>query len=197
MGLRRIDGYTANFDPKEYRRKERNRQIRKLLIALIEVAVFIAAFAGLIMLLESISLAEEYDDEYYEMYVICQPGDYVNVRYKPSAKSMIVGYCDPGDEIRTDGTIRKGFMRIYGIGDSGEGWIHAGYLTDSEPERIRRTATVVSNRRLAARKCIGGKVRKWLKNGDEITVYWYSDEWCVTNKGFVMTEYIELDGDNS
>ena len=28
---------------------------------------------------------------------------------------------------------------------------------------------------------------------DTLTIYWWSDEWCLTNYGYVQTAYLELD----
>ena len=136
------------------------------------------------------SLAE---DEPYDAYVICQPNDYVNVRISPSRKSEVVGYADAGDTILIDGTKKNGYWKVYGIGEMGVGWIHQGYVVDNKPERMNCTGIVVSRGRLASRRYIKGKVRKWLHNMDRIKVYWITDEWCVTSMGFVKTEFLDFE----
>jgi hypothetical protein len=70
------------------------------------------------------------------------------------------------------------------------------YLVDEEPEYIGRTATVISKGRLSARRCIGGERVRWLKPGQIVTVWYMTSEWCVTDRGYVMTKYLEIDGDD-
>lgn len=161
---------------------------KKILIAVGELVVIVAIVWACVFVLQSVGMAEEY----MEAWVICQPNDYVNVRMNPSKRSTVVGYAEAGDEILVSDMEKNGFVCCYSIGESSCGWIHKGYVVYEKPVKVDVTATVASNKRLAARKYIGGKARKWLKNQDEVTVYWMTDEWCVTNKGFVMTKYLEV-----
>ena len=164
--------------------------LKKILKTLIEIALIALVIYAFITLTHSVSLSEEL----WEAYVICQPDDYVNVRYQPNKRSQVVGYVEGGDWILIDGTERNGFIKCYEIGEYGEGWIHKGYVVYDEPVRVNRMAFSVSRTRVACRRWIDGKVRKWLKNLDEVMVYWWSFDWCVTNKGFVKTEYLEMEG---
>lgn len=154
----------------------------------IKVRIFI-----LLLVLIAIAASSLGETDEFEAWVICQPGDYINVRMNPSRKSEIVGYADAGDSILVDGTVRNGYLRVYDIGEAGIGWIHKGYVVFDEPERVSCTATVVSRAKLAARKYIKGKVRKWLHNMDKLKVYWISADWTVTNFGFVKTEYLDFE----
>lgn len=164
--------------------------LKKFLITLFEIALIALVVFGIIVTLNSISFAEDL----WEVYVVCQPGDYVNVRAKPSRKSEAVGYADGGDSVLIDGAERNGYLRCYYIGEMGVGWIHKGYVVYDKPERVSITAKVNSKGRVIARKYVGGKRRAWLKKNDEVKVYWLSDDWCVTNKGFVKTKYLEMEG---
>ena len=146
----------------------------------------------LVLLLITVTVSS-LGEELYDAWVICQPGDYINVRMNPSRKSQIVGYADAGDSILVDGTTKNGYVKCYGIGENGSGWVHNGYVVYDEPKRVTCTAVVVSRGRLAARKCIKGKVRKWLHNMDELNVFFISEEWCVTNKGFIKTEHLDFE----
>lgn len=131
-----------------------------------------------------------------DAYIICQPGDYINVREKPGMKAEVIAMFDPGDRFWTDGKTRNGFLHVVNMAaEIVEGWVSERYVVYDKPEEINRRAVVNSQYKLAARKYIGGKVRKWLKKGDAVTVFWYSEEWCVTNIGFVKTEYLELEGE--
>jgi hypothetical protein len=46
--------------------------------------------------------------------------------------------------------------------------------------------------RVACRKTIGGKRRAWAKPGSTVTVYWISEEWAVTSKGFIASRWLEV-----
>lgn len=127
-------------------------------------------------------------------YVICQPGDYVNIRSRPSSRSDVVGMFDVGDQIILDGTRKNGYLHAVHLGlESDEGWICEGYVVYDEPEYINGSAVIVSNGRLAARKNVNGKRTRWLKNGASLKVYYASEEWCVTNCGYVKTQYLEFE----
>lgn len=160
--------------------------MKKILIALLEIALIALVIVLIISAINSVGLSEDL----WEVYVVCQPGDYVNVRANPSRKSEAVGYADAGDSIVTDGVERHGYLRCYYIGEMGIGWIHKGYVVYDQPERVSITAKVNSKGRVMARKYIGGKRRAWLKKNDEVKIYWLSMDWCVTNKGFVKTKYL-------
>ena len=154
------------------------RKVRTILLLLLMMAIAVSSLA---------------ESEPYEVWVICQPNDYVNVRMSPSRKSEVVGYADSGDSIWIDGTKKNGYLKVYGIGEMGVGWIHKGYVVDNKPERVSCTGIVVSRGKLAARRYIQGKVRKWLHNMDKVKVYWITDDWCVTSMGFVKTEYLDFE----
>lgn len=164
--------------------------MKKLLIVLIEIILMVLVVYAVISIFDSVALSEEL----MEVYVLCQPDDFVNVRMNPSRKSQVVGYAECSDKILTDGKQKNGFLKCYGIGENGEGWIYSGYIVMDEPVKVNQQGVSVSKGKLAARKCIGGKVRKWLHNLDTFTVYWLSEEWCVTSKGFIKTKFIELEG---
>ena len=175
-------------------KKQTRTDLKKLIIVLIEFALMVAVAYALICGLESIAFSE---DAPVQAYVVCQPGDYVNARMSPSRKSTSVGRYESCDTVWLDGEEKSGFAHCVDTTfETCECWVYGGYIIYDEPEWMDgRTATVVSNGRLAARRNCTGSVRKWLNNGTEIQVYWLSDEWCVTDEGFVMTEYIELDGE--
>ena len=98
--------------------------LKKILITLLEIALIIIAVVIIISALNSVSFAEDL----WEVYVVCQPGDYVNVRVNPSRKSEAVGYADAGDSVLIDGAEKNGYLRCYFIGEMGVGWIHKGYV---------------------------------------------------------------------
>jgi hypothetical protein len=162
---------------------------------LIGLFLIIAALTFLFVTIV-MSSAQGEEEELYSCWVLCQPNDYINARQKPTKKSMIAGRYEARDELITDGVIRNNYVHIVNTSlECGDAWIYAGYISYEEPEALGACPAVVTSRaRLAARKHIGGKVRKWLNNGDKVKVYYMTEEWCVTNRGFVKTQYIELEG---
>ena len=165
----------------------------KNVLKLFGVTLVIIALIFMVIVITMSSGNAEY--ETFTCWVICQPNDYVNARAKPMRRSTIAGRFDPIDEITTDGVIKNGYLHIVGMGlETGDAWIHAGYISYEKPEKLGgQPAIVVSRGKLAARKYINGKVRKWLKRGSQVTVYYVTDEWAVTNRGFVKTQYIDLE----
>ena len=129
--------------------------------------------------------------EYTECWVLCQPDSFVNARLHPKRKSMEIARLECGDNVYTDGKSKGGFLHCYGLGEWGDGWVHKGYIVFSKPYiPAQRQMPIQSNGRVAARKTIDGDRRCWLKDGQVIKVYMISDEWSVTNKGFVKTKFI-------
>ena len=135
-------------------------------------------------------------EEYTEAYIICMPDDVVNVRSSPSTRSSPIGYREPGDIVLLDGKTKKGFYHCVHLAlEDDEGWIHKGYVVFDEPILIKQNATIVSKGRLAARKYVGGKRTRWLKPLASVHVYYWSDEWCLTNCGYIQTRFLELEGE--
>jgi len=162
--------------------------MKKLAIAVVETIIIAAIVAGVIFLLDSVGLAED------SMYVMCM--DRVNVRLGASSRSDDVGWLEPGDVVYPDGKKKNGFVHceIPSL-EAGEGWIHKGYLVYEQPEKMNRTGIVSSRSKVQARKNVDGKRTRWLKPGGEVRVYWWTSEWCLTNCGYVKTDFIELDGE--
>ena len=168
--------------------------MKKLLIATIEIILIVGIIAGIIFALESVSFSENI---YAKGYIICQPGDYVNVRWSPKVANNKCGRLDAGDEILLDGEIRNGFaLCADSTFESSDAWVYLGYIVFDKPVKTDgQKAIVSSNYRLAARQNCTGELRKWLYNGDIVQVFWWSEEWCVTNYGFVKSEYLDLVGE--
>ena len=123
------------------------------------------------------------------MMLILTTDSYVNIRENPKKGAAKVGYACCGDDFQTDGKTRNGFLHVFAPIEAGEGWISTGYIVYSHPEEVAETWRVDSNGRVAARYSIGGSRYKWLKNGEDIYVY-YVAEVAVTNRGFVDARYL-------
>ena len=112
---------------------------------------------------------------------------------RPSRKATEVGQLDPGDEVEIDGRTKDGFAHIVSPID---GWVWAGNIVFSKPEKVERSAFVTANKRLAARRWGDGPQvdeKPWLICGSEVTVYWMSDEWAVTSRGYLKSEFLEVE----
>ena len=154
---------------------------RNVLVGLI--AVLLLAFVV------CAALAEESGSMAESIWVMCQPDSFVWIRERPSRKSPEAGYAECGDTFETDGRKENGFLHIYASVEAGEGWISIGYIVWEKPIKVFETRHIESKGRVNARRTVNGKRRCWLRNGEEIKVYWMA-EWAVTNKGFVKAEYI-------
>ena len=151
---------------------------------LISLVLAVAALAGTMIF--GTCLAET---EMETVYVLCNPDSYVNIREKPSKRSHQAGFAYCGDDFRTDGRTRNGFLHVYAGTETGDGWISTGFIVYVKPEEVNETWIVDSNGRVAARSTIRGKRSRWLKKGKEVHVY-YVAEVAVTNFGFVDAEYV-------
>lgn len=137
------------------------------------------------------------EDRLVNCWVMCKPGSQVNVRREAAAGSIIEGYLEAGDSFLTDGESRNGWIRCYGIGENGGGWVYCGYVVTEEPQQIFEQYVCVAVKRLACRKWIGGPQvdgrAGWLKNLENVQVFYMADGWAVTNRGYVKAEWLEVD----
>ena len=132
-------------------------------------------------------------DELY--YVLCKPGDYINLRMSPNRQSQSVGFLECGDTFVSDGDTENGFIHVLDRGDT-DCWMFAGYATTDEPEDVFQTFVCVAKRRVACRRWIDGPLvigYPWLKNGQFVDVWFIAGQWAVTNKGFIKIEWLEED----
>lgn len=163
----------------------------KVIIKLLLIAAIIYAC---ITVYNDFGFARADEALYTEAWVLCMPDNYVNMRMGPSRKSAECGWKSVGDRVYLDGKKKNGYLRCVDSFGEVEGWIHAGYIVYDEPEQLVQYATIVSRGRLAARKCVGGTRTRWLKPLATVLVYYWSDEWCLTNCGYVKSQYLELEG---
>lgn len=127
-----------------------------------------------------------------EYYVICNPKSYVCVRNEPKKGSDEAGRFDCGDYVISDGIEKNGYMHIPG-GFESDGWIYKGNLVADRPVIEKQTMRINSNWKVICRRCVAGKKIRTLSNGDTVTVYAQSAEWAVTDKGYIRTEFLEVD----
>lgn len=125
------------------------------------------------------------------VFILCDPKTPVNVRISPDNRATVVGRLDFGDYAESDGKQKNGFVHVF-AGDAGDGWIHSGYVVEDPPERVNARGSVTANGRVMSRNRIDGKRKQWLEVGDEVRVYALSEEWAVTSKGYIKTQYLEV-----
>ena len=176
-------------------KKFRDTEAWKLIRTFLQICL-IVLFVLVIIRLWNALMATASADEVTTGYVICQPNDFVNIRRNPDKNSECVGMFETGEEIYLDGIKKNGYMHIVSTGlETDDGWISKGYVVYDKPEYVNEHATIVSKGRLAARKNVNGKRTRWLKPLATVKVYYWTDEWCVTNCGYVQSQYLELAGD--
>lgn len=159
----------------------RRSDVVKLIILLI---VFLVTMAMMVIMADYAS-AEEY-------YVLCTPEAEVNIRERPKLKSPIVACYFFGDKVITDGKEENGFVHVVDIrGEVSEGWIYKGLLVEDRPVASPGRAQVFGGR-VACRKYADGKIQKWLEDGSGVMIYAVSEVWCVTEYGYIKTEFLTV-----
>lgn len=157
-------------------------------VVLIALVVALIAF-----LAETLFIRVQAEEQTVKGWVLCQPADYVNARTSHSRKSPSTGRFETGDELELDGKTKDGFVHVVGPNlESGDYWVYVGYVSMDEPEWYGDDMEVIGTARVAARKNMTGDVRVWLQPGDIVMVYWITEEWAVTNRGFIRTEWLEV-----
>ena len=128
-----------------------------------------------------------------EYYVLCRPESEVNIREHPKLKSGIVACYFFGDRVVTDGQEVNGFVHVVDInGEVSEGWMYRGLLVEDPPVASPGMAQVFCDGRVACRKYADGKIQRWLEDGSEVKVYAISEVWCVTEYGYIKTEFLTV-----
>ena len=131
-------------------------------------------------------------------YILCnpRPDNHVAIRRSPRKGAEEIGRLDCGDDFITDGKMRNGYIHLLGMTEYGEGWVHLGYVVDDKPVIERCNGSIAATGRVKSRRYINGKRNCWLEIGDDVKIYARSDEWAVTNKGYIRTKYLEVWYDN-
>ncbi len=124
------------------------------------------------------------------IWVMCKT--YVNIREKPSSRSEVIGRFDSGEGLETDWKRSGDWLHLIHLScEIDEGWVYAGYIVESQPERVNDKYSVSSNGRVALRTKVDGDRRAWAKKGTELTVLWRADDWTLTTRGYIRSEYLE------
>ena len=162
-------------------------ELGKWLKTLLEIALIAAVLIGIVSVVRGIAKADTITEE---VWVLCEPNGTVNIRSKPGG--AVFGGTSCGAKLWTDNRQRDGFLHVLELNAEEEtGWISQRYIVYDEPHPVDAVMVITSDGRVACRKWIGGKIIKWLKNGEPVTVYWMSTEWAVTEYGYIRSEYLE------
>lgn len=138
------------------------------------------------------------EEQLAKAWVMCRPmpGNRVEVRKEARKDSESVGFLECGDWFYTDGDSKDGWIRCIGIGEYDEGWIYSGYVSTNKPEIVMERYVCVAIRQVACRRWMGGPQMDgraaWLKNGQFVTVFVTDGEWCVTDRGYIRAEWLEV-----
>lgn len=172
----------------------RDTEAWKWIKLLLELLLIAAIVWGAIELYTSLGFGEAKADGYETMYVMCS--DFVYARSTPNKKQEPIGRLEPGDEVVVDGRKKNGYVHCIDLSfEQSDGWVYGGYLVSDRPEVVGQTAVIVSKGRLAARKYVNGRRTRWLKSGAKLKVNYWSDDWALTDCGYVQSKYLELDGE--
>lgn len=176
------------------------RELLDWVRTIIEILLVVAAVAGTVWIFTHLGVANAETDVYpgeqktETAYIVCMPDDHVNVRPTSGKRGTPLGWLDPGDAVELDGMARNGYWHCVNMSlEETEGWVYSGYIVYDQPVFVDCDAKIVSPGRLAARKYIGGRRTRWLKRGAKLHVYYMSEYWCVTNCGYVQSQYLELE----
>lgn len=156
----------------------------------------IGAFLGvalfcLMVLLWSPACAE--DEMRYSCWAFCQPDSEVLIRERPGKHGVITGAVTSGTHLWTDWEERSGWIHVIDLAsESGEGWISEKHVVFDIPYNINAEGVIKGKGRVACRDAIDGALKEWAMPGDMIAVYWVSNEWAVTDRGYISTDYLEV-----
>lgn len=149
------------------------------------------ALAVSVVLLALVVWATTAEAEYG--WIMCRPGSEVNLRSDATTHSRTVGRIFFGDRVDIDRTYRGWVHSSSIVLEEEDCWISADYVVYDEPIGFPegRKFTIRANGRVAAWKGLRCKERNcWLKPGDTVVVYAISEDFALTNKGYVRREYL-------
>lgn len=161
-------------------------ELGKWLKTLLEIALIAAVLIGIVSAVRGIAKADTITEE---VWVLCKPEGTVNLRATPGGR--VFGGCQSGAKMWTDNRTKNGFLHVLELAaEEDSGWISSRYIVFDEPREVMDGMMICSEGRVACREWIGGKVIRWVQDGELVTVYWISDEWAVTEYGYIRSVYL-------
>lgn len=156
----------------------------KLIIVFVAVLVAVAA---VIVVFEQPALA----DGNRMGFVLCNPSSYIYVRTEPSKNGSVCGYLNCGDAVTLDGEEKGQWLHIVDTCFDGDAWVSGRYVVGIKVSVFEKPVEMRARAKVRVRNYVGGKVTKTLIKGDIVKVYAYSEQCCLTNRGYVVTKYLE------
>ena len=96
----------------------------------------------------------------------------------------------------TDAKSANGYIRAFGIGEYGEGWVYCGNVVTEEPVAVFERYCCVAKKRAALRRWVDGPQvagSPWLVNGSTVEVFYTAEGWACTSRGYIKSEWLEVD----
>ena len=148
------------------------------------LTIMVVIVAVLCVILCILDFAEAED-----LYVLCSTK--VNIRSRPNKTAPVVAWIECGQTVHPDGKKKNGFIHVVDLpAETTEGWIYAGFLVDDQPV-IRTYRAEVWEGDVIARASVNGKRVTKLREGRIVTVYARNHTWAVTNKGYIMCDWLK------
>ena len=124
-----------------------------------------------------------------ECYILCRPGTVVNVHSKPNKGSPVTAWVECGQIINIDRE-KNGYAFVTGLASEiPDGWVYTGYIVDEQPV-IEEYKAEIWEGPVIARRCVNGKRICTMRDGKTVTVYAKTHTWAVTNRGFIMCDWL-------
>lgn len=146
-----------------------------------QIIAVVAIFLALFILVVAWGFA---DDGGLDAWVICQPGQFVIARERPSEAAESTCECGPAERIRFDGNYQDGFAHC------DKGWISVRCIVTDKPEWENGIWYTVKGATVTW-SGFEGKDIGLIGKGTKLQVFWRSAEWCVTNRGMIRTDELE------
>lgn len=164
------------------------KEAKKILLIVL-VSIILALVIDLCIGYLRVAMAEDADGQ---AWVLCHPESHVCLRANPRKSSPDFGSAVCGTHLMTDSSEKNGYLHVVDLASEREsGWISLRYVVFDEPSEVNAVFRIRSDGRVACRRYIGGKIIRWLNDGDSVTVYWMSDSWAVTDNGYIRSEFLE------
>ena len=131
-----------------------------------------------------------------KVWILCKPGSRVIVRRTPEKNAQEVGSLEACDWFMTDAKSANGYIRAFGIGEYGEGWVYCGNVVTEEPVAVFERYCCVAKKRAALRRWVDGPQvagSPWLVNGSTVEVFYTAEGWACTSRGYIKSEWLEVD----
>ena len=130
-----------------------------------------------------------------EAYILCKPGSCVNVHSRPKKSSPVTAWVECGQVLELDGEEKNGYVHVTGLASEiPDGWVYSGYIVNEQPVIETYTAEIWEGPVLA-RRCVNGKRKCIMRDGKAVTVYARTHTWAVTDKGFIMCDWLRRNTD--